>query len=307
MRSALQTTHVLSSQLSMYCMIYIAANLSITCGLRSFPCANQTIAIGSGKLFKNNLMDVQDNIQTCWTLISVSNASVVELRFQMFYTRSYGDLNFINDMCSSEYLEITTSVNTFRICGNWIGKEHLLKFVFSTTYIYIRFYSNNFDSKSGFKLQWMSVFDNELWLPDKCVYPIFESSTSCFEFVDQPQDWLTSHNDCRKRGATLARVDDPDTHLALTRNLINKYVALTIHTQQLLIHLISSITQICSLKCTFSNNKKAKLHSYIQIIYTVYTMYNTNRIHYIQTKRLQLKNGIVTVLNFCHMINYNYT
>lgn len=222
MSSVLPGTKVLSLNLSMFCMIYVAANLTFTCGYRSHLCANRTLTSDSGKLLSHTLPEVSENYLNCWTQISVTNASLIEINFQMFFTNSFGDLYLMNEMCTREYLELVTSDKTLKICGNWTGREDLLSFVFQTSDIFIRFHGNQQNENSIFIIHWTSTKHTTGSSNDPCKLPLFETETSCFELVEQPEDWVTGHNSCRRRGATLARVDHPDTHHALTQHILKR-------------------------------------------------------------------------------------
>lgn len=222
MKSSSTSGWILSSNLSLFCIVYVVTNCSVICGFRTYICSNSTLTTGSGKLFSTNFPENYRDNENCWLKLSPSKANVIEISFRSFYTESLSDLNYMNTMCTSDYLEMSSSGQSLRICGNWRGREHLLYFVIRSSDVYIRFHSNEQGAKPGFLLQWTSKFISTSVLSDNCSMSLFETETSCYELIEEPEDWVSGHNSCRQRGAMLARIDHPDIHQTLEKYILQR-------------------------------------------------------------------------------------
>lgn len=216
-----------SSSSTVY-LLYIATNLTFSLGFDLFyegmlTCANESITTNSGILFSNQYSQNYAENQNCTTKLYLKDAVDIELTFDYFHTESVSDLNLFDNLCTLDFVEITVKNRTFRICGNWSGKEHLLFFKFTTTEVNIRFVSNQNITRSGFKLKWFSRV-NSLHFGNlsSCVFPLVESHESCYEFVTDELVWEASNDVCRSRGGVLARVDNLEDHKHIERLLFSR-------------------------------------------------------------------------------------
>ncbi|XP_052818409.1 macrophage mannose receptor 1-like [Mya arenaria] len=128
-------------------------------------------------------------------------------------------------MCTLDFLDIYDDQRHWRICGDWGGRQQLLYFVFNSSTINVKFTSNNSSTRPGFTLNWASTVEATSAPHNSCMDPLLETESACFELMREGADWLTGHNTCRMRGATLAHVDSVDTHLALEREILERNVS----------------------------------------------------------------------------------
>ncbi|KAL4234951.1 hypothetical protein ACF0H5_006593 [Mactra antiquata] len=186
---------------------------------------NTSVSSTTGTLFSDNFPLNYTNSYNCETNISVNNAASIEVFFEYFHTESYSDLNLLNEMCDLDYLEIISNGRSLRLCGDWRGKENRLFFNFNSSFINIRFHSNENISRRGFVLKWASMLNLYLENPSSCLYSqyfLHETEKSCFEVLTKPESWLTSHEDCRRRGAILARIEDVQTQAGIDNSLFKR-------------------------------------------------------------------------------------
>lgn len=211
---------------SMAYILYFVVNLRFTFGWNtggniSYICENSTITSETGILYSSKYPDFYHDQEDCVTNIRVPRAFQIEITFEVFQTESVSNLNLQNEMCSIDYLEIVVNNKTKRICGDWTGKERTLYFVFNSSFITIRFRSNDRISKRGFVLKWDATSTNTANEISKCENSIFETATSCYEIISFPENWLSGHNICRRRGGFLAKIEDLQTQFELEKR-INK-------------------------------------------------------------------------------------
>lgn len=209
-------------------ILYFVVNLQLTTGLETEgnsynACGgNSTINAETGTLYSTNFPDNHNYLDDCVTNISLPSAFLIEISFDVFQTDSISNLNLRNEMCLLDFVEIVVNQRSMRICGNWIGKERLLYFIFFTSFISIRFRSDDQNSNQRFVLKWSSTSSpsGDLALP--CAESLFETATSCYEIITKPDDWLSSHEICRRRGASLAKIEDLQTQIEIETRLYNR-------------------------------------------------------------------------------------
>lgn len=208
-------------------MLYFATNSLLTYGLDhlsdgTFFCTDSTLSSSSGTLFSENYPSNYNHSLYCEANISINNAMLIDLSFEYFNTESYLNLNLLNNMCNRDYLEISVNERSWRVCGDWTGKENRLFFSLNSSTVNLKFRSNEFFSRQGFVLKWTSTLKYDLEDQSSCSFSKFlllESQTSCFEFFMQPTDWLSGHESCRERGASLARIEDIQTQTEIETSL----------------------------------------------------------------------------------------
>lgn len=209
-------------------ILYFVVNLQLTTGLKiegnSYNVCgrNSTINAETGTLYSSNFLDNHNYSDDCVTNISIPSAFLIEISFDVFQTYSISDLNLRDEMCLLDFVEIVVNQRSMRICGNWIGKERLLYFIFFTSFISIRFRSDNQNSNQEFVLKWSSTSSPSGNLVVPCAQSLFETATSCYELVTNPEDWLSSHETCRLRGASLAKIEDLQTQIEIETRLYNR-------------------------------------------------------------------------------------
>lgn len=227
MISYVNDKNLVSCNCSMVYILYVAANLRFSQGLNTqanntYQCANGTITSNSGTLSNAIYPDLYNRHGNCLTNISIQGAIIIEITFEVFQTESVSNLNLQNDMCISDYLEITANNRSFKLCGDWRGKERILYFIFKTSFISIRFHSNTRTSKQAIVLKWVSTAGPNIPGILTCENSLLETDTSCFEVVTKPENWLSGQKTCRQRGASLARIEDLQTQAALEGRLYER-------------------------------------------------------------------------------------
>lgn len=226
----------LSSTVSVIVILFLQSFLAFVPGSQlsddAIVCDPMTLTSRTGSLRSNNLTEVYNNEMNCRNVIHINGASVIEISFQSFFTESISDLNLINEMCTHDYVELVSSGKAWKICGDWTGKEHLLYFTFHFPEVFIKFYTNEQVTKPGFVLNWTATVIDKSLDRNVCTNALYETESSCYELIENPEDWSGGYNTCQRRGAALASVHNPDTHRKLQETILERYVLFYVHCQR---------------------------------------------------------------------------
>ncbi|XP_064639828.1 uncharacterized protein LOC135495295 [Lineus longissimus] len=182
-------------------------------------CSNSTESKPTGDFHSINYPNGYLNSQNCETTIVTNlEGRVIQVSFSYLVLESESGGPEVDYRCTKDYIEILDGLDAHRRCGDWSGRESQLVFNSFTNKMVVRFSTDHNVSRPGFHATWHAV-KNESALLD-CDIDWEESKKHCFKVFNEPRNWTDAATDCEQRLSYLAKVDNKESMVAITRIIL---------------------------------------------------------------------------------------